>query len=65
MVLNKGTLDWECSTLTTRPLRLTPSFPKCCIEKKSNTVCSSVNWPSNVVNNVFASVHYLGFNIKS
>ena len=34
MVLNTGLLDWESSTLTTRPLRLTPSFPKSCIEKK-------------------------------
>ena len=27
-------LDWESSTFTTRSLRLTPSFPKCWIEKK-------------------------------
>ena len=31
---------------------------------ENNTVCSSINSPSNLVNNVFASVHYLGFNIK-
>ena len=34
MVLNMGLLDWESSTLTTRSLRLNPSFPKCCIEKQ-------------------------------
>ena len=34
MVLTMRLLDWESSTLTTRPLRLTPSFPKCWIEKK-------------------------------
>ena len=34
MVLNTGLLEWEYSTLTTRPLMLTPSFPKCWIEKK-------------------------------
>ena len=57
--------DWESNTLTTRPLRLTPSFPKCWIEKKENsTVCSSINSPSNLVNNIFARVYYLGFNIK-
>ena len=33
-------------------------------KKENNTVCSSINSPSNLVNNVFASVHYLGFNIK-
>ena len=33
-------------------------------KNKNNTVCSSINSPSNLVNNVFASVHYLGFNIK-
>ena len=45
---------------------------KCWMEKKrmldrkkeNNTVCSPINWPSNLVNNVFVSVHYLGFNIK-
>ena len=37
-------------------MRLTPSFSKCCIEKKeSNTVCSSINWPSNFVKNVLLS----------
>ena len=34
MVLNTGVLDWKSSTLTTRSLRLTPSFSKCCIEKR-------------------------------
>ena len=33
MVLTMRILDWESSTLTTRPLKLTPSFPKCWIEK--------------------------------
>ena len=33
-------------------------------KKESNTVCSSINSPSNLVNNVFASVHYLGFKKK-
>ena len=33
-------------------------------KKKNNTVCSSINSRSNLVNNVFASVHHLGFNIK-
>ena len=33
-------------------------------KKENNTVCSSINSPSNLLNNVFASVHYLGFNIK-
>ena len=32
---------------------------------ENNTVCSLINSPSNLVNNVFASVHYyLGFNAK-
>ena len=31
-------------------------------KKEHNTVCSSINSSSNLVNNVFASVHYLGFN---
>ena len=34
MVLTMRLLDWESSTLTTKPLRLTPSFPKRWIEKK-------------------------------
>ena len=34
MVLTMRLLDWESSTLTTRPLRFTHSFPKCWIEKK-------------------------------
>ena len=34
MLLTMRLLDWESSILTTRPLRLTPSFPKCWIEKK-------------------------------
>ena len=56
MVLNTGLLDWESSTLTTRPLRLTPSFPKMLHRKKeNNTVCSSINWSSNLVNNVLVS----------
>ena len=29
--------------------RLTSSFPKYYIEKKNNTVCRSINWPSNLV----------------
>ena len=33
-------------------------------KKENNTVWSSINSPSNLVNNVFASAHYLGFNIK-
>ena len=33
-------------------------------KKENNAVCSSINSPSNLVNNVFASVHYLGFNTK-
>ena len=33
-------------------------------EKENNTVCSSINSSSNFVNNVFANIHYLGFNIK-
>ena len=33
-------------------------------KKENNTVCSSINLPSNLVGNVFASVHYLDFNIK-
>ena len=33
MVLSMGLLDWKSNTLTTTPLRLTPSFPKCCIKK--------------------------------
>ena len=33
-------------------------------KKENNTVWSSINWPSNLVNNVFASVNYLGFYIK-
>ena len=33
-------------------------------KKENNTVCSPINWPSNLVNNVFVGVHYLGFNIK-
>ena len=40
MVLNTGFLNWESSTLNTRALRLTPSFPKCCIEKRKNTCLS-------------------------
>ena len=34
MVLTMRLLDLESSTLTTKPLRLTPSFRKCWIEKK-------------------------------
>ena len=33
-------------------------------KKENNTVYSSINSTSNLVNNVFASVHDLGFNIK-
>ena len=33
-------------------------------KKENGTVCSSINWPSNLVNNVFVSVHYVDFNIK-
>ena len=33
-------------------------------KNESNTACSSINSPSNLVNNVFASVHDIGFNIK-
>ena len=33
-------------------------------KKESNIVCSSTNSPSNLVNNVFSSLHYLRFNIK-
>ena len=34
MVLTMTLLDLQSSTFTTRPLRLTPSFSKCWIEKK-------------------------------
>ena len=64
MVLTSRLLDWESTILTTRPLRLTPICPKYCIKKGNNTVCSSINSPSNLLNNVFPSLHYLGFNIK-
>ena len=30
-------------------------------KKESNIVCSSINFPSNLANNVFASVHYLSY----
>ena len=33
-------------------------------KKGKNTVCCSINSLSNLVNNVFASVHYVGFNKK-
>ena len=33
-------------------------------KKENNTVCSSINSPSNLVNNVFANVHYLDFDIS-
>ena len=33
-------------------------------KKENNTVCSSIKSPSNFANNVFTSVHYLGFNIE-
>ena len=33
-------------------------------KKETNKVCCSINWPINLVDNVFASVHYHGFNIK-
>ena len=58
MVLTTRLLNWESSTLTTRPLKLTLSFPKCWIEKKGTIkyLYSSINSPSNLVNNVFASV---------
>ena len=32
--------------------------------KENNTVYSSITSPSNLANNVFASVHYVDFNIK-
>ena len=42
-----------------------PQFSKMLDRKKENhTVCSSLNSHSNLLNNVFASVHYLSFNIK-
>ena len=34
MFLTMRRLDWESSTFTTRSLSLTPTFPKCWIEKK-------------------------------
>ena len=36
---------------------LIPSFRNSCIETENNTIGSSINWPSNLVNNVFANVH--------
>ena len=51
VVLTMRLLDWESSKVLDR-------------KKENNTVCSSINSPSNLVNNVFASVRYLGFNIK-
>ena len=27
-------------------------------KKEKNTICSSINWPNNLVSNVFAYVHY-------
>ena len=33
-------------------------------KKENNTIFSSINWISNLVNNVFASVHYLRFQYK-
>ena len=65
MVLNTGLLDLESSTLT-RPLRLTPGFPKCCIGKK-RTIQYVVKKTGLVISLTMywlASVHYLGFNIK-
>ena len=65
MVLTIRLLDWDSSTLTTRSFMASPSSPKSWIGKKENNiVCSLINSPSNLVNNVFASVYYLGFNIK-
>ena len=64
MVLTMRLLDWESSTLTTRSLKLTPGFPKCWIEIKRTIQYAAQKIPSNLVNNVFASVHYLGFNVK-
>ena len=34
MVLSMRLLDWEFGTFTTKPVRLTPKFPKCWVEKK-------------------------------
>ena len=57
MVLTMRFLDWESRTLNTR-------FSKMLDRKKEkNSVCSLTNLPSNLVNNVFASVHCLGFSI--
>ena len=65
MVLTIRLLDWDSSTLTTRSFMASPSSPKSWIGKKeNNTVCSLINSASNLVNNVFASVYYLGANIK-
>ena len=42
--------------------QLISSFPKCCTENntvctiQNNAACSSINWPSNLVNNVFTNV---------
>ena len=51
--------------LNHQAIELNPYFSKIWYRKKeNNTVYSSINSPSNLVNNVFVSVHYLGFNIK-
>ena len=65
MVLTMTLLDWEYSTLITNTIEVNPYFSKNLDrKKKSNTVWSSMNSPSNLVNNVFAIFDYLGFNIK-
>ena len=46
--------------LNQQTIEINPQFSKIMDRKKeNNTVCSSMNSPSNLVNNVFASVHYL------
>ena len=65
MLLTMRLLDWQPSTLTIRPLRLTPSFSKCWIEKKRK-IRYAVQQIRLVIwlTMYFASVYYLGFNKK-
>ena len=56
MILTMRLLDWESSTLTTKIIEVNPYFSKMLGRKKlRNTVCSSTNSPSNLVNTVFTS----------
>ena len=60
MVLTMRLLDWESSTLTTRPLKLTPSFPKFWIEKN---VFASVHDLGFNVKLLFFSPKILGISL--